>query len=81
MELKCRKCGHKSNKLDFRFLNHVDSAGIDCYRQCPKCFAAVYSEEMEEAEAFCSGTVWGTSKLRGQVFRRPRPNKDTDQEG
>ncbi len=81
MDLECRNCGHKGNKLDFRFLNHADSAGVDCYRQCPKCHVAVYCEEMEEAEAYGGGSVWGTSKLRGKVFTRPRPQKDTEQEG
>ncbi len=78
MDLKCGKCGHTDNKLEFRFLNHADSAGIDCYRQCPECNAAVYSEEMEGPEAYGGGKVWGTSKLRGRVFTRPRPKKDQE---
>ena len=80
MDLKCNNCGHVGDKVDFRFLNHADSAGVECFRQCPKCHAAVFSEEMEELEAYCGGTVWGTSKLRGRVFTRPRPPKDTEQE-
>ena len=80
MELKCSHCGHVGDKVDFRFLNHADSAGVQCYRQCPQCHGAVFCEEMEEAEAYCGGTVWGTSGLRGRVFTRPRPPKELKQE-
>jgi hypothetical protein len=47
MAIVCRKCGHKGTRAEFRFLGHVDSAGANTYRRCPKCEAAVVCDEVE----------------------------------
>jgi len=70
MQLKCDNCGYVGSQAEFRFLSHVDSAGSDCYRQCPKCHVAVYSEEVGESEDYSGKGVWGAGPLRGKVFRR-----------
>lgn len=77
MPITCDNCGYKGLKSEFRFLNTADSAGIDVYRQCPKCHCAVYSEELEEEPPGIG--LWGATKLRGQVFKGRR--RDSGEKG
>ncbi|MFP4475665.1 MAG: hypothetical protein ACLFOY_08880 [Desulfatibacillaceae bacterium] len=81
MELTCGKCGHTAKRVDFRHLNYVDSTATTSWRQCPQCRAAVFSEDVEDADDFATGRVWGTSRLRGQVFRRERGHRRHAGEG
>ena len=80
MQFKCDNCGYEGSKAEFRFLGHVDSAGSDCYRQCPKCHVAVYSEEVGEAEDYSGKDVWGAGQMRGRVFRKQPLDDDKPDE-
>jgi hypothetical protein len=70
MAIVCKKCGHKGTRADFRLLGHVDSAGGNTYRHCPKCEAAVVCDEVEIIDDDSEGEVWGAGPLRGRVFTR-----------
>ncbi len=82
MDLTCGNCGHRANKVEFRYLNRVDSAGAATYRQCPACRAAVFCEEIEDEGDYAQGKAWGTSRMRGTAFTREnRPGKPSGKEG
>ena len=70
MELQCHSCGYSASNIQFPYLSRADSAGAACYRKCPECGATVYSDEVGDGSDYATGKVWGTSKLRGQVFKK-----------
>ena len=70
MKLKCKKCGCEGSKAEFKYLHLADSAGPNTYRQCPKCQAGVYCDELDEGEQFSGEGVWGAGPLRGRVFTK-----------
>ncbi len=73
LKMTCPYCGRTGEKIDFNFLSHADSAGANTYRKCPECHKPVYCDEVAEGEDYAGTDVWGTSRMRGQVFTKKIP--------
>ncbi|GAB6273488.1 MAG: hypothetical protein STSR0004_03510 [Peptococcaceae bacterium] len=46
--MKCEHCGYEGVKSTFRYLYNTTLDAETAYRECPKCFGWVVSDELEE---------------------------------